>query len=76
MSKIGFNVLAWSAVVSNELKPIFDRLKTIGYDGVELLVGSPDITAYKPLGDYARSIGLSVKTVFVVGQEKILSAKI
>lgn len=27
MNKIGFNVLAWSANMSDELKPILDRLK-------------------------------------------------
>ena len=35
MNKIGFNVLAWSAGMSDELLPIMDRLKKIGYDGVE-----------------------------------------
>lgn len=38
-NKVGFNVLAWSAVVSDELKPIIDRLKTIGYDGGKDLGG-------------------------------------
>lgn len=70
MNKIGFNVLVWSANNSNELKPILDRLKNIGYDGVEFLVGSPDETAYRSLGDHARNIGLEVTTVFVVGKEE------
>lgn len=70
MNKIGFNVLAWSAVNSPELKPIIDRLKTIGYDGVEFLIGSPDEAAYKWLGDYTKNIGLDVTTVFVVSKEE------
>jgi D-psicose/D-tagatose/L-ribulose 3-epimerase len=70
MNKIGFNVLAWSAVNSKELQPIIDRLKTIGYDGVEFLIGSPDVPAYKWLGDYTKNIGLGVTTVFVVGKEE------
>ncbi|HKH61320.1 MAG TPA: sugar phosphate isomerase/epimerase family protein [Flavitalea sp.] len=70
MNKIGFNVLVWSANNSNELKPILDRLKDIGYDGVEFLVGSPDETAYRSLGDHARNIGLEVTTVFVVGKDE------
>ena len=69
-NKIGFNVLVWSANNSNELKPILDRLKDIGYDGVEFLVGSPDETAYKSLGVHARNIGLEVTTVFVVGKDE------
>ncbi len=70
MNKIGFNVLAWSAVISDELKPIVDRLKAIGYDGVEFLLGSPDKAAYKWLGEYVRSLGLGVTAVFVVGKEE------
>jgi len=70
MNKIGFNVLAWSAVISDELKPIVDRLKTIGYDGVEFLLGSPDKAAYKWLGDYTKDLGLEVTTVFVVGKDE------
>ena len=70
MNKIGFNVLAWSAVISDELFPILDRLKSIGYDGVEFLVGSPDLPAYKRVGNYAEKIGLEVTTVFVVGKDE------
>jgi D-psicose/D-tagatose/L-ribulose 3-epimerase len=70
MNKIGFNVLAWSAVISEDLKPTIDRLKTIGYDGVEFLVGSPNEVAYKRLGDYTKNLGLGVTTVFVVGKDE------
>lgn len=67
MNKIGFNVLAWSAAMSDELFPTVDRLKDIGYDGVEFLIGSPDVPAYKSMGDHTLDIGLEVTTVFVVG---------
>ena len=70
MNKIGFNVLVWSAVISDDLKSIIEKLKTIGYDGVEFLVGSPNESAYKSLGNYTRSIGLEATTVFVVGKEE------
>ena len=70
MNKIGFNVLAWSAAISEDLKPIIDKLKTIGYDGVEFLVGSPNEAAYKWLGDYTKDLGLGVTTVFVVGKDE------
>lgn len=70
MNKIGFNVLAWSAEVSEKLFPVLDRLKEIGYDGVEFLIGSPDESAYKSLGDHARNIGLDVTCVFVLGKEE------
>jgi D-psicose/D-tagatose/L-ribulose 3-epimerase len=63
-------VLVWSAVISDELKPIVEKLKAIGYDGVELLIGSPDEAAYKSLGDFTRNIGLETTTVFVVGKDE------
>lgn len=69
-NKIGFNVLAWSAAVSDELMPIIDRLKTIGYDGVEFLVGAPDESAYKRIGTYTRDLGMETTTVFVLGADE------
>ncbi|PSR53462.1 xylose isomerase [Adhaeribacter arboris] len=70
MNKIGFNVLAWSAVMSDAILPIVDRLKETGYEGVEFFVGSPDIAAYKRIGDHCRHLGLEVTTVSVVGREE------
>ncbi|GAA4406640.1 sugar phosphate isomerase/epimerase [Nibrella viscosa] len=70
MNKIGFNVLAWSAVISDDLFPIIERLKTIGYDGVEYFVGSPDEPAYKRVGQHTKDIGLGVTCVSVVGKDE------
>lgn len=70
MNKIGFNTLVWSAVVSDELFPVLDRLKKVGYDGVECLIGSPDEKAYQRFGNHAADIGLEVTTVFVVGKDE------
>ena len=70
MNKIGFNVLAWSAVVSDDLKPIIERLKEIGYDGVEFFVGSPEEKAYKEIGEFTAKSGLESSTVFVLGPDE------
>lgn len=70
MNKIGFNTLVWSAVVSDDLFPIIDRLKEIGYDGVECLIGSPDEKAYQRFGEHAHNIGLETTSVFVVGKDE------
>lgn len=70
MNKIGFNVLAWSAVISDDLRPIIDRLKNIGYDGVEFFLGSPDAAAYKRIGQYTQDLGLEVTTVTVLGKDE------
>lgn len=69
MNKIGFNVLAWSAGVSEDLFPIIERLKNIGYDGVEYFVGSTDEAAYKQLGKHSKELGLEVTTVTVVSPD-------
>lgn len=70
MNKIGFNVLAWTAAVSDELTPIVERLKKIGYDGVECLIGSEDESAYRRFGDTAAALDLDVTCVFVLGKDE------
>ncbi|HUH18277.1 sugar phosphate isomerase/epimerase family protein [Albibacterium sp.] len=69
-NKIGFNVLVWSAVMSEDLFPIVDRLKNIGYDGVECFIGEEDTPAYKRFGDYTRSLDLGVTAVMVGTKEE------
>jgi D-psicose/D-tagatose/L-ribulose 3-epimerase len=69
MNKIGFNVLAWSANVSEDLLPVIERLKNIGYDGVEFFVGGADERACKSVGQYTRDLGLGVTTVTVASPE-------
>ncbi len=70
MNKIGFNVLAWSAVINDDLKPIVERLKTTGYDGVEFFIGAPGDDAYKWMGDFTKSLGMEVTAVTVVGKDE------
>lgn len=70
MNKVGFNVLAWSAVVSEDLFPILDRLKAIGYDGAEFFVGPWEEKAFKAVGKYCAEIGLEVTTVTVLSPEE------
>ncbi|MFT6880106.1 MAG: D-psicose/D-tagatose/L-ribulose 3-epimerase [Algoriphagus sp.] len=69
MVKIGFNVLAWSSEVSEDLLPIIERLKTIGYDGVEFYVGAEDVKAYKTVGERCQALGLGVSTVTSLSAE-------
>ncbi|MEO6284462.1 MAG: sugar phosphate isomerase/epimerase family protein [Dyadobacter sp.] len=69
MNKIGFNVLAWTAAVSDDVFPIIDRLKTIGYDGVEFYLGSQDATAYQRMGNYTKDLGLETTAVMTLGKD-------
>src|SRR3712207_5509751 len=70
MNKIGFNVLAWSAGMSDDILPVVDRLKATGYDGVEFYVGTPDQAAYQRSGNHCRDLGLEVTTVATVNKEE------
>lgn len=67
MNKIGFNLLPWSAGVSEKLNPTLEKLKKIGYNGIESFIGSPDENEYKAMGAFAQNIGLEVTSVFVLG---------
>ncbi len=69
-NKIGFNLLAWSAGVSPAVYPVMERLKTIGYDGVEILLGSQNIKEYHDLAQHANQLSLDVNTVLVVGEQE------
>src|SRR5688500_15760795 len=69
MIKVGFNVLAWTAEVSEKVLPIADRLKQIGYDGVECFIGAGDAAAYRQFGNHARAIGLETTAVTVVAKD-------
>lgn len=69
--------MAWSAVISEELLPVLDRLKDIGYDGVEFFISATDDTAYGKVGKHAQDIGLEVTTVFVLSpEENIISPSV
>jgi D-psicose/D-tagatose/L-ribulose 3-epimerase len=70
MNKIGFNVLAWTAAVSDDLFPTIDRLKQIGYDGVEFYLGPQDAEAYKRMGNYTKDLGLETTTVMTLGKDE------
>src|SRR5690606_11771938 len=72
MSNIGFNVLAWSAVMSGEIFPLLERRKAIGYDGVEVIVGSPDAPAYRSRGSDAAELGVEGPTAMLVGPDENL----
>ena len=69
MNKIGFNVLAWTAAVSDDLFPTIERLKRIGYDGVEFYLGATDAAAYQRMGDYTKNIGLETTAVMTLGKD-------
>jgi D-psicose/D-tagatose/L-ribulose 3-epimerase len=70
MNKIGFNVLAWSAGMDESLFPIAERLKKIGYDGVELFIGDAPAVNFKAFGDFTKNIGLETTAVMVLSKDE------
>ncbi|GAB2552641.1 sugar phosphate isomerase/epimerase family protein [Spirosoma aerophilum] len=69
-SPVGFNILVWTAALSEKMNPIADRLKKIGYDGVESFVDTQDVSVYRKFGDHLRQVGLQSTCVTVVGPEQ------
>ncbi len=70
MTKIGFNLLAWSAKVSEELYPITERLKEIGYDGVEIFIGVSDMEACQRFGKHVKNLEMEITSVIGLGPEE------
>jgi D-psicose/D-tagatose/L-ribulose 3-epimerase len=70
MNKIGFNLLVWSGGLPDTFLQITERLKKIGYDGIEVFMAEQDKTAYSRLGNHLKSIGLEATCVLGVGPEE------
>lgn len=68
-AKFGFNLLNWTAAVSDEHFPIIERLKTIGYDGIEIFTGSEDSDTYKRLGQFLQDQDMGITCVTVLPAE-------
>ncbi|MFD2572694.1 sugar phosphate isomerase/epimerase family protein [Spirosoma soli] len=68
-SPIGFNLLVWTAALSEAMNPIADRLKEIGYDGVESFIDTQDVSVYQQFGDHLKQLGLQSTCVTVVGPD-------
>ncbi|MDQ8182037.1 sugar phosphate isomerase/epimerase family protein [Pelagicoccus sp. SDUM812005] len=69
MPKLGINLLNWTASVTEEHFPIIDRLKEIGYDGIEIFTGSQDPSDYQKLGAHLRELGMGITCVTVLGED-------
>jgi D-psicose/D-tagatose/L-ribulose 3-epimerase len=69
MPKLGFNLLVWTAAISDDYFPHVERLKKIGYDGVEICMGQQDVAAYKRFNQHLKNLGLGVTCVTIVGAD-------
>ena len=64
--KLGFNLLLWTTHVVDEHVPLFDRLKSTGYDGVEIPLFEGQVSHYKRLGRIVKDAGLAASAVTVL----------
>ncbi len=70
MNKIGFNLLVWSGGLPDTFLPITERLKKIGYNGIECFMEERDVNAYKQFGKHLHSLGLEATCVLGVGPDE------
>ncbi|HOD51648.1 MAG TPA: sugar phosphate isomerase/epimerase family protein [Candidatus Hydrogenedentes bacterium] len=64
--KIGFNMLLWTPFVTEDHFPLFEKLKAVGYDGVEVPLFSGEPLHYAKVARALNGHGLSCTAVTVI----------
>ena len=64
--KIGFNVLLWTTNLVEEEFHLLEKLKKVGYDGVEIPVFGGDIDHFQKIGQALKDNGLESTSVTVI----------
>ena len=72
--KVGFNLLVVGGFITAEHGPLFEKLKALGYDGVELPMfeGTPE--HYRGVGRVLRDCGLEATTCAIMTEADLNSA--
>ena len=68
--KFGMNMLLWTDNITDEHRPVMERLKKMGYDGVEFPIFDHDVKKYQALGRWLDDAGLERTIVTCVGNDK------
>ncbi len=63
--KFGMNLLLWSGEVTEALWPVLERLKAMGYDGVELPIFDADVKKFAQLDKRLDAMGLARTAVTI-----------
>jgi D-psicose/D-tagatose/L-ribulose 3-epimerase len=66
--KFGMNLLLWTGDLKDEMKPVLESLKNMGYDGVELPMFDRDVAKYARWGKVLDDLGLERTAVTVRGE--------
>ena len=64
--KLGFNLLLWTIHVTDDHLGILQKLKTTGYDGVEIPMFAGDVAHYRALGRKLADLGLEATGIGVM----------
>ena len=67
------NMHLWNCHLTEEHFPVVEKLKELGYDGIEFFFGSPSRDYYKSLGDFCKSIDMKVINVCGAGEISAIS---
>jgi D-psicose/D-tagatose/L-ribulose 3-epimerase len=63
--KYGMNLLLWTTAGDESIFPLFDQVKSWGYDGVELPVFDLNVENYSKIGARLKQLGLGATAVTV-----------
>ena len=67
--KYGMNLLLWTGDLDESHVPLFESMKNIGYDAVELPMFAPDIDKFTMLGNHLDRLELGRTGVTIRGEE-------
>ncbi len=67
--RTGFNLLLWTTHVTEDQFHLFETLKNVGYDGVEVPVFEGDVSHFRKVGEALRNQGLACSAVTIVPDE-------
>lgn len=67
--KFGMNLLLWTGDLDESHVPLFESMKNIGYDAVELPMFAPDLPKFTMLGGHLEQLGLGRTGVTIRGEE-------
>ncbi len=68
--KTGFDMLLWTTHVTEEHFPLLEKIKQVGYDGVEIPIFTGDVEHFEKLGKVIKDSGLACASVTVIPDEQ------
>lgn len=72
--KIGMNMLLWTDHVAEQHFPIIEKLKETGFDGIEMPLGTGDISHYTSIGNHLSDLGLLCTAVTSLTEESNIAS--